>query len=158
MCPCDVACADWWVFLHNPWVFCCFLVACSLLFKLLSPFIFPILFLCASPSPLTLAIILTPLQRFLLPICAAFFLRYVFLFLFFVTCYEFLISSFFLSLFFNDCCCFSVWYWFSSVCFATYCVFFWVFMVGSSEVRIACPSISFLFARLGGVIRCFPAR
>ena len=36
--------------------------------------------------------------------------------------------------------------------------FFWVFMVGSSEVRIACPSISFLFACLGGVFRCFSAR
>ena len=29
-------------------------------------------------------------------------------------------------------------------------------MVGSSEVRIACPSISFLFARLGGSLSVFP--
>ena len=29
-------------------------------------------------------------------------------------------------------------------------------MVGSSEVRIACPSISFLFARLGGSLGVFP--
>ena len=35
--------------------------------------------------------------------------------------------------------------------------FFWSSMVSSSEVRIGCPSISFLFARLGGVFRCFPA-
>ena len=33
--------------------------------------------------------------------------------------------------------------------------FFWVFMVGSSEVRIAWPSISFLFARLGGSLGVF---
>ena len=32
---------------------------------------------------------------------------------------------------------------------------FWVFMVGSSEVRIACPSISFLFVRLGGSLGVF---
>ena len=29
-------------------------------------------------------------------------------------------------------------------------------MVGSSEVRIACPSISFFFARLGGSLGVFP--
>ena len=29
-------------------------------------------------------------------------------------------------------------------------------MVSSSEVRIACPSISFLFARLGGSLGIFP--
>ena len=29
-------------------------------------------------------------------------------------------------------------------------------MVGSSEVRIVCPSISFLFARLGGSLGVFP--
>ena len=29
-------------------------------------------------------------------------------------------------------------------------------MVGSSEIRIACPSISFLFARLGGSLGVFP--
>ena len=29
-------------------------------------------------------------------------------------------------------------------------------MVGSSEVRIACPSISFLFVRLGGSLGVFP--
>ena len=29
-------------------------------------------------------------------------------------------------------------------------------MVGSSEVRIACPSISFLFACLGGFLGIFP--
>ena len=29
-------------------------------------------------------------------------------------------------------------------------------MVGSSEVRIACPSILFLFARLGGSLGVFP--
>ena len=29
-------------------------------------------------------------------------------------------------------------------------------MVGSSEVRIACPSISFLFARLRGLLGVFP--
>ena len=29
-------------------------------------------------------------------------------------------------------------------------------MVGSSEVRIACPSISFLFAHLGGSLGVFP--
>ena len=29
-------------------------------------------------------------------------------------------------------------------------------MVSSSEVRIACPSISFLFARLGGSLGVFP--
>ena len=29
-------------------------------------------------------------------------------------------------------------------------------MVGSSEVRIACPSISFLFARSGGSLGVFP--
>ena len=29
-------------------------------------------------------------------------------------------------------------------------------MVSSSEVRIACPSISFLFARLGGSLDVFP--
>ena len=34
--------------------------------------------------------------------------------------------------------------------------FFWVFMVGSFEVRVACPSISFLFARLGGSLGVFP--
>ena len=34
--------------------------------------------------------------------------------------------------------------------------FFWVFMVGSSEVRIAWPSISFLFAHLGGSLGVFP--
>ena len=28
-------------------------------------------------------------------------------------------------------------------------------MVGSSEVRIACPSISFLFTRLGGSLGVF---
>ena len=33
--------------------------------------------------------------------------------------------------------------------------FFWVFMVGSSEVRIACPSIYFLFVRLGGSLGVF---
>ena len=33
--------------------------------------------------------------------------------------------------------------------------FFWVFMVGSSEVRIAWPSISFLFAHLGGSLGVF---
>ena len=35
---------------------------------------------------------------------------------------------------------------------------FWVFMVGSTEVRVACPSISFLFACLRaslGVSRAF---
>ena len=35
---------------------------------------------------------------------------------------------------------------------------FWVFMVGSTKVRVACPSISFLFACLGaslGVSRAF---
>ena len=29
-------------------------------------------------------------------------------------------------------------------------------MVGSFEVRIACPSISFLFERLGGSLGVFP--
>ena len=29
-------------------------------------------------------------------------------------------------------------------------------MVSGSEVRIACPSISFLFARLGGSLGVFP--
>ena len=29
-------------------------------------------------------------------------------------------------------------------------------MVSSSEVRIACPSVSFLFARLGGSLSVFP--
>ena len=29
-------------------------------------------------------------------------------------------------------------------------------MVGSSEIRIACPSISFLFARLEGSLSVFP--
>ena len=35
-------------------------------------------------------------------------------------------------------------------------VFSGLLMVGSSEVRIACPSISFLFARLGGSLGNFP--
>ena len=34
--------------------------------------------------------------------------------------------------------------------------FFWVSMVSSSEFRIACPSISFLFARSGGSLGVFP--
>ena len=34
--------------------------------------------------------------------------------------------------------------------------FFWVSMVGSSEVKIACPFISFLFAHLGGSLGVFP--
>ena len=37
-------------------------------------------------------------------------------------------------------------------------VFFLVFMVSSSEVRVVCPSVSFLFARLGaslGISRAF---
>ena len=34
--------------------------------------------------------------------------------------------------------------------------FFWFSMVGSSEVRIAYPSISFLFTRLGGFLGVFP--
>ena len=34
--------------------------------------------------------------------------------------------------------------------------FFCISMVNSSEVRIACPSISFLFARLGGSLGVFP--
>ena len=34
--------------------------------------------------------------------------------------------------------------------------FFWVSMVGSSEVRIACQSISFLFLHLGGSLGVFP--
>ena len=34
--------------------------------------------------------------------------------------------------------------------------FFWSSMVSSFEVRIAFPSISFLFARLGGIFRHFP--
>ena len=33
---------------------------------------------------------------------------------------------------------------------------FWFSMVSSFEVRIACPSISFLFARLGGSLGVFP--
>ena len=34
--------------------------------------------------------------------------------------------------------------------------FFCISMVNSSEVRIACPSISFLSARLGGSLGVFP--
>ena len=34
--------------------------------------------------------------------------------------------------------------------------FFWVSMVSSSEVRIACPPVSFLFARLRGSLGVFP--
>ena len=37
-----------------------------------------------------------------------------------------------------------------------FCVFFWVSIVSSSKFRIACPSISFLFARLGGSLSIFP--
>ena len=76
-----------------------------------------------------------------------FFLRYVshFLsfFLFFVICCEFLISV--------------LQFVFGFVVSILYFLrFFWVFMVGSSEVRIAWPSISFLFARLGGSLGVFP--
>ena len=34
--------------------------------------------------------------------------------------------------------------------------FFFFSMVNRSEIRIACPSISFLFARLGGSLGVFP--
>ena len=35
-------------------------------------------------------------------------------------------------------------------------MFFWFSMVSSSEVRIVCPSIFFLFASLGGSLGVFP--
>ena len=41
-------------------------------------------------------------------------------------------------------------------CVVSLCPFFCISMVNSSEVKIACPSISFLFARLGGSLGVFP--
>ena len=86
------------------------------------------------------------------------FSRYVSLFplllfpFFFVIYYKFLIFPFFfpllwLSLFSS--------FWNFSIYLLLLC-FSWVSMVSSSEVRIACPSVSFLFARLGGSLGVFP--
>ena len=101
---------------------------------------------------------------FLLPICATFFQRYVppFLsfFLFLVIYCKFLISPFFLSFlfffFFFFCDCRSSVFFWVVVSISYFLRVFWVFMVGSSEVRIACPSISFLFVHLGGSLGVFP--
>ena len=70
---------------------------------------------------------------------------------YFIICYKFLIFPFpFL------CCGFLFsGFWDFSIYLFLLC-FFWVPMVSSSEVRIAYPSISFLFACLGGSLGIFP--
>ena len=130
MCCCHVACADWWVFLHNPWVSRCFSVVCALVFLNFLPLSFSQflnLLLYTSSSPSTLATTLILLRRFSASNLCCIFFRYVspFLsfFLFFVICCEFLISPFFLSLFFCDCCCSSVCFWVCSVYFILFALF-----------------------------------
>ena len=71
---------------------------------------------------------------------------------FFIICYKFLDFSFpFPSLWLF---LFSGFWDFSFYLFLL-CLF-WVSMVSSSEVRIACPSVSFIFAHLGGSLGVFP--
>ena len=72
-------------------------------------------------------------------------------FSFFIIAMQLLILSFSPFLFW---CLSSISWGFSFYFFPLY--FFWSSMVSSSEVRIACPSISFLFARLRGSLGVFP--
>ena len=154
--------------MHDPWVSHCFSFVWALVFKLPSPFISPFTFpnlLIHCSESLLLRLFLQLFQLcsgdFPLPICAALF-RGMFLFslsFFFslVICCKFIIyPSFPFFFFFCHCDCFCFLAFGVLVFTSLFLHFFWVSMVSSFEFRIACPSISVLFARAGGSLGVFP--
>ena len=162
-----MACVDWWSYLYDPWVSRCFSVFWALFFKLTVPFISPFTFsnffnYCSESlllhfSLVTIPILFRwhPLHFFsdgAVPFQGVFLFSSYFISFFFIICYKFLDFSFPFPLLWLFL--FSGFWDFSFYLFLL--CFFWVSMVSSSEVRIACPSVSFIFTHLGGSLGVFP--